>query len=149
MMFIPIEPAYLIAIQGDPELWAYAYAKRILLISPTNLIACLKLIADLWKREMQGKNAMEIVKRGELLYEKFVSFAESMEDVGKHINRSQAAYNNAVGQLKTGSGNLVGQALKLKSLGLKSSREIPEGMLPLDFDPPHPRPSPQAEKGAE
>ncbi|MEV9253415.1 DNA recombination protein RmuC, partial [Klebsiella pneumoniae] len=68
MMFIPIEPAYLISIQADQNLWGYAYSKRILLISPTNLIACLKLMADLWKREMQSKNAMEIVKRGELLY---------------------------------------------------------------------------------
>ncbi len=135
MMFVPIEPAYLVAIQADPELWAYAYAKRILLISPTNLIACLKLIADLWKREMQSKNAMEIVKRGELLYEKFVSFADSMEEIGRHIGKSQAAYNNALGQLKTGSGNLAGQALKLKSLGLKSSKEIPPGILPVDFDP--------------
>jgi DNA recombination protein RmuC len=134
MMFIPIEPAYLLAIQADQELWSYAYSKRILLISPTNLIACLKLIADLWKREMQSKNAMEIVKRGELLYEKFVSFTESVEDIGKHIERSQTSYNNALNQLKSGSGNLVGQALKLKSLGLKSGKEIPLAMLPLDFD---------------
>jgi DNA recombination protein RmuC len=134
MMFIPIEPAYLIAIQGDPELWAYAYSKRILLISPTNLIACLKLIADLWKRELQSKNAMEIVRRGELLYEKFVGFVDTIEDVGKHINKTQSAYNSAIGQLKTGSGNLVGQALKLKSLGLKSNKEISPAMQPMDFE---------------
>lgn len=135
MMFIPIEPAYLIAIQADPELWSFAYSKRILLISPTNLIACLKLIADLWKREMQSKNAMEIVKRGELLYEKFVSFSESMEDVGRHLHKTQGAYDNAINQLKTGTGNLAGQALKLKNLGLKSSRQIPPAMLPADFEP--------------
>jgi Uncharacterized protein conserved in bacteria len=70
MMFIPIEPAYLLAIQGDSELWSYAYSKRILLVSPTTLIACLKLFSDLWRREWQNKNAMDIVKRGELLYEK-------------------------------------------------------------------------------
>ena len=135
MMFVPIEPAYLLAIQGDQELWSYAYSKRILLISPTNLIACLKLIADLWKREMQSKNAMEIVKRGELLYEKFVGFVDTVEDVGKHINRTQAAYNNAIGQLKSGSGNLIGQAQKLKNLGLKSNKEISPAMQPLDFEP--------------
>lgn len=134
MMFIPIEPAYLISIQGDQDLWSYAYSKRILLISPTNLIACLKLMADLWKREMQSKNAMEIVKRGELLYDKFVSFATSIEDIGKNLNKTQTSYNNALGQLSAGNGNLVGHALKLKSLGLKSSKEIPVAMLPKDFE---------------
>jgi DNA recombination protein RmuC len=129
MMFIPIEPAYLTAIQGDQELWAFAYAKRILLISPTNLIACLKLMSDLWKRELQSKNALEIVKRGELLYEKFVSFVTSLEEIGKHINKSQLAYDVALGQLNSGGGNLIGQAQKLKDLGLKSSKVIPEAML--------------------
>ena len=134
MMFVPIEPAYLIAIQHDPELWSYAYSKRILLISPTNLIACLKLMTDLWKRELQSKNAMEIVKRGELLYEKFVSFATTIEDLGRHINKTEQAYKTAVGQLNTGNGHLIGQALKLKNLGLKSSKEIPSALLPDDFD---------------
>lgn len=134
MMFVPIEPAYLTAIQTDQDLWSYAYSKRILLISPTNLIAALKLVTDLWKREMQTKNAMEIVKRGELLYEKFVGFIESMEDVGKHITRTQNAYDNAIGQLKNGNGNLIGQAIKLKGLGLKSSKEIPPTLVPVDFE---------------
>lgn len=132
MMFVPIEPAYLMAIQADTDLWAYAYARRILLISPTNLIACLKLIADLWKRELQSKNAMEIVRRGELLYEKAVSFVATMEDIGKHIGRLQVSYQTATGQLHTGQGHLVGQALKLKELGLKSSKEMPQSMLPAD-----------------
>jgi len=134
MMFVPIEPAYLVSIQTDQDLWAYAYSKRILLISPTNLIACLKLMADLWKRELQSKNAMEIVKRGELLYEKFVTFTSTLEDVGKHINKTQQSYASAIGQLNSGSGHLVGQALKLKNLGLKSGKEIPAALLPLDMD---------------
>ncbi|MDR2121016.1 MAG: DNA recombination protein RmuC [Tannerella sp.] len=136
MMFIPIEPAYLTAIQHEQSLWADAYKKRILLISPTNLIACLKLMADLWKREMQSRNAQEIVRRGDLLYEKFVSFVSTLEDVGKHIARTQQSYENAVGQLKTGRGNLVGQAVKLKNLGLKSTAEIPAALLPLDSEEP-------------
>jgi DNA recombination protein RmuC len=126
MMFVPIEPAYLLSIQHDAELWAYAYSKRILLISPTNLIACLKLMADLWKREMQSKNAMEIVKRGTLLYEKLVSFVTTFEDVGKHLHKAQLTYDTARTQLNQGSGNVIGQAMKLKNLGLKSSKEIPE-----------------------
>src|SRR6266542_98764 len=135
MMFVPIEPAYLISIQTDQDLWAYAYSKRILLISPTNLIACLKLMADLWKREMQSKNAMEIVKRGDLIYEKLVTFVSTIEDVGKHINKTQQSYTAAIGQLNSGSGHLIGQAIKLKNLGLKSNKEIPNAMLPTDFEP--------------
>lgn len=135
MMFVPIEPAYVLAIQSDQELWANAYRKRILLISPTNLIACLKLISDLWKRELQSKNALEIVKRGELLYEKCVTFVSTFEDVGKHIQRSQQTYHTAMNQLNTGSGNIVGQALKLKELGLKSNKQIPLALLPSDYEP--------------
>lgn len=131
MMFIPIEPAYLTAIQADQELWAYAYNKRILLISPTNLIAALKLVTDLWKRELQNRNAVEIAKQGEKLYEKFIGFVDTMEDVGRHINKSQDAYQRAVGQLKDGRGNLVQQALKLKKLGIKSDKEIAAAILPL------------------
>lgn len=129
MMFIPIEPAYLVAIQGDQDLWAYAYSKRIMLISPTNLIACLRLMADLWKREWQNKNALKIVNRGEKLYEKFVNFVGSLEEIGKNINNSQTAYNTAISQLNTGKGNLISQAQTLKDLGLKSSKEIPESMI--------------------
>jgi DNA recombination protein RmuC len=135
MMFIPIEPAYLVSIQNDQELWAYAYSKRILLISPTNLIACLKLMADLWKRELQSKNAQEIVKRGELLYDKFVGFVSTLEDMGKHIEKTQKSYDSAIGQLNSGRGNLIDSASKLKKLGLKSSKEIPLNMLPKDFEP--------------
>jgi DNA recombination protein RmuC len=134
MMFVPIEPAYLLVIQNDQDLWADAYSKRILLISPTNLIACLKLMADLWKREIQSKNAQNIVKRGELMYEKFVSFVEMMEDVGKYIDKTQQSYTTAINQLKNGRGNLVGQALTMKNLGLKSSKTISTNMLPTDLE---------------
>jgi len=134
MMFIPIEPAYLLAIQGDADLWSYAYSRRILLVSPTTLIACLKLFSDLWRREWQNKNAMDIVKRGELLYEKFVGFTENFEEIGKKINSAQKAYDDALGQLKTGRGNVISQAIQLKNLGLKSDRKIPDKLLPLSFN---------------
>lgn len=130
MMFFPIEPAYLLAIQSDPELWAYAYERRILLISPTNLIACLKLIADLWKRELQSKNALEIVRRGELLYDKFVNFSHSLEELGRHLNKTQDSYHTAIQQFQSGRGNLVSQALQLKGLGLSSGKKIPQQFLP-------------------
>lgn len=130
MMFVPIEPAYLLAIQADAELWSYAYSKRILLISPTNLIACLKLVSDLWKREWQSKNALEIVKRGEALYEKFVGFTKSFEEIGNSIKNSQEKFDKALGQLKQGRGNLVNQAILLKNMGLKSDKTIPPALLP-------------------
>ncbi|MBX2921623.1 MAG: DNA recombination protein RmuC [Chitinophagaceae bacterium] len=133
MMFIPIEPAYLLAIQGDIDLWSYAYSKRILLVSPTTLIACLKLFSDLWRREWQNKNAMDIVKRGELLYEKFVGFTENFEEIGRKLSSTQKVYDDALGQLKTGRGNVISQAVQLKNLGLKSDKKIPERMLPLNM----------------
>lgn len=125
----PFEPAYLIAIKEDSELWNYAYSKRILLISPTNLIACLKLISDLWKREMQSKNAMEIVQRAELMYEKFVGFVGSMEKVGDSLSKTQTAYDTAFSQLSKGRGNLITQAETMRSLGLKSAKRVKESLL--------------------
>lgn len=126
MMFIPNEPAYILAMQLDSGLWDYAYRKRILLISPTNLIASLKVVADLWKREYQSRNALEIAKRGTILYDKFVGFVDSLQEVGKSIDRSQKNYEKAFAQLRTGSGNLIRQAEMLKDLGIKSQKELPD-----------------------
>jgi DNA recombination protein RmuC len=134
IMFIPIEPALFIALQGDPDLWAYAYRKSVLLVSQTNLTACLKLISDLWRREWQNKNAMEIVKRGEKLYEKFVGFTKTFVEIGSSINSSQEKYKKALGQLQDGPGNLITQAVLLKDLGLKSDKKIPTNLLPQSFD---------------
>lgn len=126
MMFIPNEPAYILAMQLDSALWDYAYRKRILLISPTNLIASLKVVADLWKREYQSRNAIEIAKRGAALYDKFAGFVDTLQDVGKNIERSQKAYDKAFSQLKEGNGNLIRQAEMLKELGVKAQKELPE-----------------------
>jgi DNA recombination protein RmuC len=128
MMFIPSEPAYIAALQADAELWNYAYDKRILLLSPTNLITSLKLIADLWKREYQNLNAHEIAERGAKLYDKFVGFVSNLEDVGDHLQKAQNKYNEAYKQLSTGNDNLVMQATKLKKLGLKTKKSLKEGM---------------------
>lgn len=126
MMFIPTEPAYILAMQLDSGLWDYAYRKRILLISPTNLIASLKVVSDLWKREYQSRNAIEIAKRGAALYDKFAGFVETLQDVGKNIERSQKSYDKAFSQLKEGNGNLIRQAEMLKELGVKAQKELPE-----------------------
>lgn len=125
MMFIPSEPAYIAALQDDPELWNYAYDKRILLLSPTNLITSLKLIADLWKREYQNQNANEIAERGAKLYDKFVGFIDNLQDVGDHLQKAQNKYGEAYKQLSTGNDNLIVQATKLKELGLKTKKHLP------------------------
>ncbi len=128
MMFIPVEPAYFLVMKHDSSIWNYAYKKKILLISPTNLIAALKLVADLWKREHQNRNAFEIAERGGKLYDKFVSFAENMVDIGSNINRAQKSYDTALNQLKDGKGNLIGQVEKLKELGVKAQKTIPPSL---------------------
>ena len=128
MMFIPSEPAYITALQGDSNLWNYAYDKRILLMNPTNLITSLKLIVDLWKREYQNENAIEIANRGAKLYDKFVGFVKNLEDVGTHISKAQGKYDDAYKQLSTGNDNLVLQATKLKSLGVKNKKDLPNGL---------------------
>lgn len=130
---MPIESAYLLAMQSDPNLWNYAYGKPILMVSPTNLIACIRLVADIWRREAQGRNAEEIAKQGERLYEKFVGFAESFGKIGSGLKGAQDAYDRALGQLKNGQGNLTAQAQKLLKLGVKTSKSLPKSLENADF----------------
>ena len=128
MMFIPSEPAYIAAMQADPNLWNFAYDKRILLLNPSNLITSLKLVADLWKREYQNKNATEIAERGAKLYDKFVGFVENLEKLGKNIDQAKNVYNDAFKQLSTGNDNLIIQTNKLKSLGIKNKKSLPQSL---------------------
>lgn len=129
MMFIPSEPAYIAAMQADPNLWNFAYEKRILLLNPSNLITSLKLIADLWKREYQNRNSMEIADRGAKLYDKFVSFVENLEKVGRNLDQAKNVFNDAYKQLHTGNDNLVIQTQKLKSLGIKNKKDLPPSLI--------------------
>jgi DNA recombination protein RmuC len=124
MLFVPNEPAYLLALQQEESLWQYAYRKRVLLISPTNLIAALKLIADLWQREYQNQNAIQIAERGAALYDKFVGLVKSLEDVGQHLERTKKSYDQAFGQLKLGRGNLISQVDKLRQLGVRPKKYL-------------------------
>ena len=134
MMFVPNEPAFLLALQGDMDLWQYAYEKRVLLISPTNLIAVLKMISDLWKREMQNRNAQDIAERGAALYEKFAGFVENLTDIGANINKAQKSYDTAYNQLTQGRGNLLRQAEMLKDLGVKTKKNLPNNLLAESSD---------------
>lgn len=129
MMFVPSEAAYIAALQGDPELWNYAYHKRILLLNPTNLITSLRLITDLWKREYHNRNAQLIAERGAKLYDKFSLFVENLKDVGRHLDKAKDSYAGSFSQLSTGKDNLILQATKLKTLGIKNKKELPEDLV--------------------
>ncbi|MBD8084253.1 DNA recombination protein RmuC [Chryseobacterium caseinilyticum] len=129
MMFIPSEPAYIAAMQADQNLWNFAYDRRILLLNPSNLITSLKLISDLWKREYQNRNSLEIAERGAKLYDKFAGFVENLEKVGKNLDQAKNVYNDAFKQLSTGNDNLISQTQKLKSLGIKNKKELPQSLI--------------------
>ena len=129
MMFLPIEPAYLIAMQYDPNLWNFAYERRILMISPTNLIAALKMIATLWRVEYQNKNAQEIAEQSGALYDKFVGFLEDLKDIGIKLNATQKSYDDSMNKLSDGKGNLIRRVEKIKELGARTTKEIPKNMI--------------------
>jgi len=129
MMFIPIEPAFIAVMHSDQELWSYAYKKRIVLISPTNLIAALKMISDIWKRELQSRNSLAIAAQGSALYDKFVGFLSDMESIGDQLLKTTNTYEAAFGKLKKGKGNLISQVEKLKKLGLNTKKSVPDDYL--------------------
>lgn len=129
MLFMPIEPAYMLAMQHDPNLWNWAYDRRILLISPTNLIAALRMIANLWRVEYQNKNAMEIARQSGELYDKFTGFLEDLQDVGTRIDATRKSYDASMNKLSTGKGNLIRRVETIKSLGARAGKEIPKSML--------------------
>ncbi len=129
MMFIPIEPAYLLAIQYDTSLWNYAYEKRILLISPTNLIAVLKMAANLWRQEYQGRNAFEIAKKSGELYDKFTGLVDDLIEIGKRLEGAKTYYEEAMKKLYTGRGNIIKRAEDIKELGAKTTKSLPQVLL--------------------
>ena len=129
MMFIPSEPAYSAVLQADPDIWSFAYDKRILLLSPTNLITSLKLIVDLWKREKYNRNAQEIADRGARMYDKLVGFVANMEEIGRQLDKTRDTYDASFKQLSTGKDNLINQAARMKNLGLKAKKDFAEELI--------------------
>ena len=134
MMFLPIEPAYMLAVQNDPNLWNFAYERRILLISPTNLIASLKMIANLWRVEYQNKNALEISRQSGELFNKFKGFVDDLEDIGKKINATQGSYEAAMNKLSSGKGNLIRRAEAIREMGVKTEKKLPQTLLDKALD---------------
>ena len=124
LLFIPIEPAFSLAIQHDPELFNEAYSKNIVIVSPATLIATLRTIASIWKQEYQNRNAIEIAREGGNLYDKFVAFTEDLKNVGRHLDTTQKVYVEAAKKLYEGKGNLINRAEKMKKLGAKTSKNI-------------------------
>ncbi len=124
IMFVPNEPAFMAALQADQSIWDDAYRKKVIISSPTNLFALLKIVDDLWKREQQSVNARKIADEGAKLYDKFVGFVETLESVGKGLRGATESYERAMNQLATGSGNLIGRTEKLRKLGVKASKEL-------------------------
>lgn len=129
IMFIPVEPAFLTAVQYDQQLWNYAYHKHVILLSPTNLIAYLKLISDVWKRADQSQNAEEIARQAAALYDKFEGFVSDLLSIGKKMDGAKVDYENAMKKLASGNGNLVRSAEKLRQLGIKPKKNLPGALL--------------------
>jgi DNA recombination protein RmuC len=133
LLFMPIESAFSAAIQADVDLFNFAWEKKIVMVSPTTLLATLRTIASIWKHEKQTRNAMEIAALGGALYDKFVGFHEDLISIGVQIGKLSKTYDDAKNKLKEGRGNLISQAEKLKNMGAKTTKSIPAKFLE-DYD---------------
>lgn len=129
IMFIPTEPAFLAAVQSDPEIWNDAYRRKVIISSPTNLFGMLKIVDDLWKRDDLGRNANRIAKEGAMMYDKFVGFVNTLETMGKNLETMHGNYDKAIKQLSNGNGNLVSRAKRLSDLNIKVSKSLPQNMV--------------------
>ncbi|MBL4559398.1 MAG: DNA recombination protein RmuC [Labilibaculum sp.] len=129
LMFMPIESSFAMAVQYDQELFNFAWDNKIVIVSPSTLLATLRTIASIWKQEQQNTNVLEIAKQGGLLYDKFVGFVDDMIKLGKQIDTSKSSYQDAVKKLYDGSGNLVGRAEKIRKLGAKVKKKLPQSLI--------------------
>lgn len=130
LMFIPNEHAYMAAMTLDNNLWMEAYEKRVVIISPAHVISTLRLIAQLWTRDKQTKNALKIAEEGGKLYDKFVGFVNDMQTVEQSLGKASEAYASAMSKLHTGRGCIVSKVENLKKLGAKTSKTLPSDILP-------------------
>jgi DNA recombination protein RmuC len=137
IMFVPVEPAFLIALQNDPALWADAYQQRILLVGPTTLLYVIRIVSVLWDQEAQVRNVDEVMDQGAKLYEKFAGFIEDLEEIGKSLRGASQSYEEARKKLSEGPGNLVRQVERLRQLKVKRKPQI--GVKPKPQKTIHPK----------
>ena len=129
MLFIAVEPAFMLAFSHDQSLFNDALAKNVLLVSPSTLLANLRTIAYIWRQEQQNRNAQEIAQQCAKLYDKFVGFVEDLDDVGRKLGQTQKSFDDAKSKLSTGRGNLIRQAEQVKNLGVKPTKNLPAQLL--------------------
>jgi len=131
LLFMPIEPALALAINAEPNLFGEAFDKHVVIVSPSTLLATLKTVESIWRLENQNRNAMEIARQAGALYDKFVAFIEDLTEVGKKIDMTQKAYDNAMNKLHTGTGNLVRRVENIKQLGAKTTKGLPQQLVEI------------------
>lgn len=134
LMFMPIEPAFLLALKTAPNLYQEALAKNIVLVCPSTLMATLRTVAHLWRQDHQNRNALEIAKQCGTLYDKFVGFVDDLEKLGQRLDQAQTSYHDAFNKLKTGKGNLIRTAEKVRELGVKPSKNLSAPLIESSSD---------------
>lgn len=131
LMFIPIEPAFMMAVTHDNDLFMEAWDKNVLLVSPSTLLFVVRTVAHLWRQEQQTRNSQDIAKRGAELYDRLVGFVEDLQSVGTHLGRAQSSFESAQKKLAVGKGNVIRQAEMLKELGVKPSKGLPSSLVDM------------------
>ena len=134
LMFVPIEPAFLLALKTAPNLYQEALAKNIVLVCPSTLMATLRTVAHLWRQDHQNRNALEIAKQCGTLYDKFVGFVDDLEKLGQRLDQAQTSYHDAFSKLKSGKGNLIRTAEKVRELGVKPSKSLSTPLIESSTD---------------
>jgi DNA recombination protein RmuC len=129
LLFVPIEPAFMLAVTSNRDLFMDAYRRNVLLVSPSTLLFVVRTVAHLWRQEAQSRNAQEIARRGAELYDKFVGFVADMESLGNRLKQAQTDFDDAHGKLTSGRGNLVSQAQKLRQLGVKPKNSLKPALV--------------------
>jgi DNA recombination protein RmuC len=126
-MFVPIEGAFLEALNEDAKLYDYAFQKNVVILTPGTLLVTLKLVAQMWQQDNQNKNALKIAEEGGKLYDKFVGFVDDMQALGRQMETARGTYADAMGKLQTGTGNLVSRSENLRALGAKAKKRLQIG----------------------